>query len=289
MTSDLPAPLVGPEVDLSKLDAFMLDTRKLLSSELLVLANPEEFRAAVVLWCRAWQQTPAASLPDDDRVLAGFALLSKKQWMKIRTMALRGFVKCSDGRLYHQVLAADALRAWTQTQRYNKDRDSDRERLKEWRKKRSLKRVSPTVSEGVSLDVSKRSGNAHETTKTGQDISKLASCFNELVAVARIDRSRKPVHAGPLSDWLAQGACFDRDVLPTIRAIAERETYRPPDGLAYFRKAVLEARDRRIAADGGNIPLMNPAERRRFEAEQDRLNTEALATVRPTARLAAGS
>lgn len=104
--------MVPPTVDIAKLDGFMLDTRRLLSSELVALATAEEFRAAVLLWCRAWQQTPAASLPNDDRVLASFAGVELRRWPKVREMALRGFVECSDGRLYHHVLAADALRAW---------------------------------------------------------------------------------------------------------------------------------------------------------------------------------
>lgn len=110
---DLPAPLVPPDCDVSKLSGFMLDTVRLLNSELWVLSTGEEFKAAVTLWCRAWQQTPPASLPNDDRVLAGFAGYARdlKAWQKIRDMALRGFVLCSDGRLYHPALAADALRA----------------------------------------------------------------------------------------------------------------------------------------------------------------------------------
>jgi len=110
----LPAPLVPTEIDLSKLDGFMLDTVKLLGSELVALSTGDEFKAAVMLWCRAWKQRPAASLPDDDRILASFAGYGRdvKGWQKVREMALRGFVQCSDGRLYHQVLAADAVRAF---------------------------------------------------------------------------------------------------------------------------------------------------------------------------------
>jgi hypothetical protein len=110
----LPAPLVPEEVDLVKLDGFMLDTIRLLGSELWALATGDEFKAAMALWCRAWKQVPAASLPDDDRILASFAGYGRggKAWQRVKSMALRGFVKCSDGRLYHRVLAEDAKRAW---------------------------------------------------------------------------------------------------------------------------------------------------------------------------------
>src|SRR5690606_12605511 len=114
----------------SKLDGFMLDTVRLLGSELVALSTGDEFKAAVLLWCRAWKQRPACSLPDDDRVLASFAQVTAAKWKKIRPMALRGFIKCSDGRLYHGVLAADALRA-------HKAAEQRREAIrKRWEKER---------------------------------------------------------------------------------------------------------------------------------------------------------
>src|SRR5690242_7035852 len=112
MDETLPAPLVSADIDLSRLDGFMLDTSRLLGSELVALSTGDEFKAAVLLWCRAWKQRPACSLPDDDRVLASFAGVPLSKWKKIRDVALRGFVKCSDGRQYHKVLAEDAVRAF---------------------------------------------------------------------------------------------------------------------------------------------------------------------------------
>lgn len=108
--SDLPAPLVGTNVDLSGLDGFLLDVQRLFASELWALSSGDEFKAAVALWGRAWQQTPSGSLPNDERVLAAFSGAGK-DWKKVREMALRGFVECSDGRLYHKVLCDDVLRA----------------------------------------------------------------------------------------------------------------------------------------------------------------------------------
>ena len=69
----LPAPLVPADCDCTDLDGFMLNVERLQSSELVALATPEELAAALMLWCRAWKQVPAASLPADDRVLAAFA------------------------------------------------------------------------------------------------------------------------------------------------------------------------------------------------------------------------
>lgn len=112
MNSDaqLPAPLVTAADTIEGLKSFMLNVDRLFASELWAIATGDEFKAAVALWGRAWQQVPAGSLPDDERLLAAFSGAGRR-WPKLRAMALRGFVKCSDGRLYHRVLCEDVLRA----------------------------------------------------------------------------------------------------------------------------------------------------------------------------------
>ena len=102
--------VVIPDTDVRDLDGFMLNVERLLSSEFLALASPAEFRAGVLLWCRAWKQIPGGSLPNDERVLASFSGAGE-DWPNVRDMALRGFVECSDGRLYHRVLCDDVKRA----------------------------------------------------------------------------------------------------------------------------------------------------------------------------------
>lgn len=109
-STDLPAPLVPFETDISGLPAFMLDVERLFASELWALSTGEEFKAALALWGRAWQQTPPGSVPNDDRLLAAFSGAGTR-WKKVRAMALRGFVLCSDNRYYHRVLCADVMRA----------------------------------------------------------------------------------------------------------------------------------------------------------------------------------
>jgi hypothetical protein len=111
MTGEEPAPLVPADVDLRGLGGFMLRTERLLSSELVALGTAEECWSAVMLWCRAWQQKPAASLPDDERVLASFSRAGRR-WPKVKAVAMRGFILCSDGRWYHRALAEEALEAW---------------------------------------------------------------------------------------------------------------------------------------------------------------------------------
>ncbi len=125
---ELPAPFVSAEVDLRGMPGFMLNVERLLQSELVALGTPEECWAAFMLWCRAWQQFPAGSLPNDERVLASFSGAGRR-WRKVREMALHGFVRCSDGRLYHKVLSQEVLVAWRKRQTYR----NDQERLRRWR------------------------------------------------------------------------------------------------------------------------------------------------------------
>ena len=107
---DLPAPLVPADIDVEGINGFLLHTDKLFHSELWALSTGEEFKAAVALWGHAWRQRPAGSLPNDDRLLAAFSGAGPR-WKKVRVMALRGFVLCSDNRFYHRVLCEDVIRA----------------------------------------------------------------------------------------------------------------------------------------------------------------------------------
>ena len=104
-------PLVPPDCDLRDFAFMPLDVLRLRDSDLATLATGDEFKAAVMLWCTAWHQIPAGSVPNDERWLARHSGAGPT-WKKVREEALRGFVECSDGRLYHQVVAEKALESW---------------------------------------------------------------------------------------------------------------------------------------------------------------------------------
>ena len=114
MTDNLPAPLVPAEVDLTDFQYMELDVRLLRDSKFAAEVEAEAFRAGVLLWCAAWHQVPAASLPDNDLELSQLAGYGRvvKEWRKVREQALSLFVRCSDGRLYHRVIAEKAVAAW---------------------------------------------------------------------------------------------------------------------------------------------------------------------------------
>lgn len=107
-------PLTPQDCDLQDFAFMPLDVRRLRDSDLASAESPEACWAAVLLWAASWHQVPAASLPDDDRVLSNLAGYGRviKEWMRVKQGALRGWVKCSDGRLYHPVVAEKACEAW---------------------------------------------------------------------------------------------------------------------------------------------------------------------------------
>lgn len=103
-------PLTASDCDLRDFPFMPLDVVRLRDSDLAALESAEAFRAAVLLWCASWHQIPAASLPNDDRVLANLAGFGRvvKEWVKLKNGALRGWILCDDGRLYHPVIAEKA-------------------------------------------------------------------------------------------------------------------------------------------------------------------------------------
>lgn len=152
------APPVSPDVDLRGLDYMPLFGNHLFGSEFNASANDSEWRAAITLWWAAWNQVPAGSLPDDDAALCRLADLGRdvKGWKKLREKALHGFVKCSDGRLYHEFICQQALVAWEK-------RCKERERKAKWRAEKDAKNAGQ--KQGQDADVPRDKTG----TDTGQD------------------------------------------------------------------------------------------------------------------------
>ena len=107
-------PFVPPSVDLKDFPFMPIDITRLFGSAFHAKSNDTVWRAGLTLWLKSYHQVPAASLPDEEEELTRLAELGRdvKTWRKIREAALRGWVKCSDGRLYHKVVAEKALEAW---------------------------------------------------------------------------------------------------------------------------------------------------------------------------------
>lgn len=100
-------PLTPAGCDLRDFPHTPLFRSRLFGSSFHARANDSEWRAGVTLWLKSWDQVPAGSLPNDDIELCRLAELARdvKAWTKHKAGALRGWVLCSDGRLYHPVVA----------------------------------------------------------------------------------------------------------------------------------------------------------------------------------------
>jgi hypothetical protein len=140
--SELPAPPVPADVDLRGMPYMQLFGDRLFKSTTWISARPEARCASLQLYWHAFaHEVPAASLPDHERVLADHAGLSLKVFRRVRDQALRGWVKCSDGRLYHPVLAEIANEAWAA-------RVSHRARTLKWREKKAAVMVTSPTRDG---------------------------------------------------------------------------------------------------------------------------------------------
>ena len=265
--SEFPAPLVAADVDCTDLDGFMLNVERLMSSELWALSTGEELKAALALWCRAWKQVPAASLPDDPRVLAAFAGVPASRWKKVQEMALRVFVKCSDGRIYHPVLAKEALNAWERKTSFRRKREQDAERLRDWRTKQrsdnpetpretpieaQVKRVSsPSETRDVAEGQGQGQGQGHLSKKDGGDSAGERDPIREaLNAIGAWDDPNCRIHGARVPEWIRQGADLDLDILPTLRDVIAkaRESEGPhwlPSSMNFFDKPISRAIARR--------------------------------------------
>ncbi|MBO9380436.1 DUF1376 domain-containing protein [Sphingomonas histidinilytica] len=109
-----PAPLTPPDADLQDFPFMPLHVARLRDSDLAAEEHPEACWYAVLLWAASWHQIPAGSLPDNDTVLMRLVGLGRdsRTWKKHRGGALRSFVKCADGRLYHPVVAEQVIERW---------------------------------------------------------------------------------------------------------------------------------------------------------------------------------
>jgi len=139
------SPLTPADCDLRGMPYMPLFGDRLFGSATWIAASPEAKVAALRLWWRSFaHEVPAGSLPNDDQLLADYAGygVAVKAWQKIKTQAMRGWVLCSDGRLYHRTVAEVALEAWEQRKR-------NREKQARWRNKDRSVTPRVTVTEGV--------------------------------------------------------------------------------------------------------------------------------------------
>lgn len=165
------SPMTPADCDLRGLEWMPLYGGRLFGSDFDAHATDAEWRAAMQLWWAAWNQVPAASLPDDDVALCRLAGFGRdvKAWRKVKERALYGFALCTDGRLYHKALAVFALDSWQR-------RLKDRERKAKYRAQKDQTKIADgtrtETGTGHGNDMGQpRHGTADEKRqdRTGQD------------------------------------------------------------------------------------------------------------------------
>lgn len=255
MADELPEPFVSADHDVRSLDGFMLNVERLLASELVAIGTPEECWAAFMLWCRAWKQVPGGSLPNDDKILAGFSGTGRR-WKQLKAVALHGFVLCSDGRLYHRFLCGEVKRAYKSHIDYVTRRENDKKRISEWREKRAKNAVgtcSVTRTEHVlSPEDRDRDRDVRKERKKGSDPNGSgAGAPPDDPVKAIFDRGVAIL--GEKGRSLIGKARQEHGELAVLAAITACEDERPSEPAAFFVKCLAARAKRR--ENGGVIPM----------------------------------
>lgn len=233
-------PLTPADCDLRDFAFMPLDATRLLDSDLFALATGDEFKAALALWCKSWLQIPAASLPTDDRVLAHLSGAGAK-WRKVKEMALRGFVQCSDGRLYHPVVAEKANDAWAKKQSY-RDR-SKKGNAKRWGSQKDEQEQSLKDATGIPKGVLERpkgQGEGQEDTPLPSGNGAAPDSDKEFWDTAKAYLGK--TKAGKIGQWAR-----DYGKSETAAAITAAQLDRAVDPVPYIEKTLRNGRARNEA------------------------------------------
>lgn len=146
-----PTPLTPATCDLRDFPRMMVDIPRLFASGFNAAAsrNPIAWMIGHKLWYRSWHQTPAASLPDDDEELCHLVELGfdVKTFRKAKDAAMRGWLKCADGRLYHPVVAEAALESWIE--KLNQRLSSGAGNAKRWKSTFDPKPIEDEIAEAL--------------------------------------------------------------------------------------------------------------------------------------------
>ena len=240
-------------------DAYLADTRHLTT---------EEHGAYLLLLMCAWRCTGCA-LEDNDKTLARIAGLSPTKWRRLKPVIVQ-FFTIEDGVWKQKKLQAVYSDVASRVAR-NKANGARGGRA---RAAKVSKGVSVVPAKHSNLVCGKEPSKAEANNPTTKTKPKLRQqpAADDLGKGNEEDKSsavpgeytlwREQIIAacpeatalddGVIHLWCAAGVDLERDVLPTIEAVAAREvsrTGRPPHSLGYFREAVLEASSERQKAE----------------------------------------
>lgn len=166
MTDDKrPKPLTPPACDLRDFEYMPLSVVQLRSSKswaAAAMSAPDVGFYMLNLWAAAWHSVPAGSLDNDDATLAVAAMcFDRNRWAEVRALVLKGFVECSDGRIYHRTVSEKVNEAWAMRQKYRRAGSIGGKRKKQ--RSDATARLQPSSSVALA-----REGNRSE--EKGKDL-----------------------------------------------------------------------------------------------------------------------
>jgi uncharacterized protein YdaU (DUF1376 family) len=93
-----------------KLPYFPFYPKDFCSDKKVEAMNTLQVGAYTLLLCKAWEEDPVGTLPCDDALLAKYARMTMKQWLKNKDAVLRAFY-FEDGRWYQKRMALEYEKA----------------------------------------------------------------------------------------------------------------------------------------------------------------------------------
>jgi len=219
-------PLTPADCDLRDYVWMPLDCNRLMTSETWVLGSSDEKVASLTLWMKAWHQVPAGSLPNNDKMLAHMSEAGLK-WPKVREHAMRGWVLCEDGRLYHPTVCEKAKEAWA-------NKLAQRSRTEAARAAKAARRGTPTdvrhtsVTEPVTASVTEVATGSNRPDQTRPEQNRPSLSVGDVAPDAPRSASPTPRDRGCRipDDWQPEDATFAaRHGVDTPTAVAEFRDY----------------------------------------------------------------
>jgi hypothetical protein len=250
------SPMTPADCDLRGMPYMPLHGDRLFGSATWIAASPEAKVAALRLWWRSFaHEVPAGSLPDDDMMLADYAGygVGVKAWRKVKAQAMRGWILCTDGRLYHRTVAEVALEAWDQRKR-------NREKQARWRNKDRSVTPSVTVTEtgtqpfrnaGSEGKVSEGSTEAKASGADAPKIDPVKVLFDEGVRLLTDTGTPEPQARSLIGRWrkahgddatrTAIQAAYDHGAIAPVEFITASLTRAPKAHETWDQRRIREA------------------------------------------------
>lgn len=146
------APLTPAGCDMLNYPRMPVIVGRLLSSETWIEAasDPRLGHVLLSLWAASWHQVPTSSLPNADASLYRMSMCpTEREWRRVRERALRDWVPCSDGRLYHPVVAELAIECWLD--KLVQRRKSEAGNAKKYKRPMDMRQIDQLEAEALSM------------------------------------------------------------------------------------------------------------------------------------------